>query len=190
MPSAPFRVARGLAVGGVGLGLALVAHGLGGGGLPPASDLLPAVPVLLGCVVAANRAFTVGRLLAALVAVQVVVHGSLWLASADAAVDPRLSGLAASQVAHVHAHGAVAGLSGGMLAAHAAAVLVAALLLAGVDDAVLVLWALGRAVLGVLPGAAATPSAPNVVAAGSRETPPRSRVLLVAPRRGPPVVAA
>jgi hypothetical protein len=185
---APFRLARGSAVAVVGSALAVAAHVAAGG---TAASLLPAfVPALLvlaGCLVAAQRAWTLGRLLLALIAAQVVVHGFLWLSSGAHDVDPRLAGLASFHGTHVH----VAGPAGTtMLAAHAVAVLVAALLLAGVDDAVLSIWRLGRAVLGIRPVAVLLPGRALLGPTFDTRALPRSRALLVSPRRGPPAVLA
>jgi hypothetical protein len=185
---APFRLARGTAVAVVGCALAVTGHVAAGGSagsVLPA--LLPAALVLVGCVVAAQRAWTTGRLVLALVATQVVVHGSLWLTSGSHEVDPRLAGLATAQVTHAHG---TAAAGPAMLAAHAVAVLVAAFLLAGVDDAVLTLWRLGRAVLGVRPSAVTLPGRPALVPTTTTRALPRSRALLVSPRRGPPAVPA
>ena len=185
---APFRLVRGCAVAGVGTARAGGAHVAGGGeGVPVVPVLLPVLALSIGCVVAARRAWTLGRLLLALLALQAVVHGSLWLTSADHPVDPRLAGLATSHTAHVHGASSNAP---GMLAAHAVAVLVAAALLAGVDRAVLMLWRLGRAVLGVRPAVAPLPSALVVVPVAPSPSRPRSLAVLVSPRRGPPVLLA
>ena len=185
---APFRLVRGCAVAGVGTALAVGAHVAGGGeGVPVVPVLLPVLALSVGCVVAARRAWTLGRLLLALLALQAVVHGSLWLTSGDHPVDPRLAELATSHAAHVHGASSNAP---GMLAAHAVAVLVAAGLLAGVDRAVLMLWRLGRAVLGVRPAVAPLPSALVVVPVTPSPSRPRSLAVLVSPRRGPPVLLA
>ena len=185
---APIRLVRGCAVAGVGTALAVGAHVAGGGqGVPVVPVLLPVLALSIGCVVAARRAWTLGRLLLALLAPQAVVHGSLWLTSADHPVDPRLAELATSHAAHVHGASSNAP---GMLAAHAVAVLVAAGLLAGVDRAVLMLWRLGRAVLGVRPAVAPLPSALVVVPVAPSPSRPRSLAVLVSPRRGPPVLLA
>jgi len=187
---APFRVARGCAVAFVGVALAAAAHGAAGGAVLVELPLvIPAAAALAGCVVAAQRAWTLGRLVTALVAVQVVVHGSLWLNAGDRPVDPRLAGLTNPQSLHQHAH-AAATTTPAMLAAHAVAVLAAALLLAGVDAAVLTVWALGRAVLGVRPVAVVLPDGPTAPAATPVPLRPRDRGLLVSPRRGPPVATA
>jgi hypothetical protein len=187
---APFRVARGGTVAAVGLALALAGHALAGGGAmaPDAGTALPALAVLAGCVVAAQRAWTAGRLVVALLGVQVVVHGSMWLSGGGQQVDPRLAGLLAQTAAHHH--GTAAALTPGMLAAHAAALVVAALLLAGVDDAVLTLWTLGRAALGALPVATGIVTGPVVVPVTHAAALGRTRVLLVSPRRGPPALPA
>jgi len=190
VPPAPFRVARGSVVASVGVALAAAAHGAAGGAVLADLPLaIPAAAALAGCVVAAQRAWTVGRLVTALVAVQLVVHGSLWLTAGDQPVDPRLAGLTSPASLHVHAH-AAATTTPAMLAAHAVAVLAAALLLAGVDAAVLTVWALGRAVLGVRALAAVLPDGPTAPSPASVPLRARERGLLVSPRRGPPVATA
>ncbi len=184
--TAPFRLVRGSAVAVVGLALALAGHRLAGG--PAALDaatVLPALAVLTGCVVAAQHAWTLPRLVAALAAVQVVVHGTLWLTAGAQQVDPRLAGLVTATAEHQH--GPAAALTPGMLAAHALAVVLAALLLAGVDDAVLQVWALGRAILGAGHADAATVREPAVAAFPGTTPRGRTRYLLVPRRRGPPV---
>lgn len=182
---APFRLARGSAVAVVGLALALAGHALAGGtvGLG-AGTVLPAVAVLVGCVAAAQHAWTVPRIVRALVAVQVVVHGALWLTSGAQQVDPRLAALVTA--AGDHHHGSALALTPAMLAAHALAVVVAAVLLAGVDDAVLMLWALGRAVVGRVPAGGPIVAGPRVGVLAAETPRGRTRALLVSPRRGPP----
>ena len=186
---APFRAARGSIVALVGLALAVAAHGTAAGDVVRGpAPVVASLAVLAGCLVAAGQAWTARRLVLALLAVQVAVHGSLWLTSAGSELDPRLSGLATGAV--VHQHGAGASLTPGMIAAHLAAVLVSAVLLAGVDAAVLVLWRLGRAVLGVRPSAVPVPLSPVVQPSSSLASFARARALLVSPRRGPPGLIA
>ena len=121
----PFRAARGSAVALVGLLMALVAHALAGGEVAPgAPTLLASLVVVAGCVLAAGRAWTVGRVVVALAAVQVVVHGTQWVAGAAGPVDPRLARLATDAPAHRHA--ADLGLTPTMLVAHLAALSLAA----------------------------------------------------------------
>jgi len=186
----PFRAARGSAVALVGLLMALVAHALAGGEVAPgAPTLLASLVVVAGCVLAAGRAWTVGRVVVALAAVQLVVHGTQWVAGAAGPVDPRLARLATDAPAHRHA--ADLGLTPTMLVAHLAALSLAAVLLARVDDAVLRLVHLARTVLGLTPVPAVLPSpAQPARLLPRRPARPRSLALLASPRRGPPVVPA
>jgi hypothetical protein len=185
---APFRAARGSTVALVGLALALVAHVLAGGDVVPgAVTLLPVLAVLVGCLVAAGRAWTLGRVVAALAAVQLVVHGTAWVTSGSGSIDPRLAPFAPAHVSHHHA---TAGLTPTMLLAHGAAILLAALLLARVDEVVLRLWQLGRSVLGLRPVPVALPVAVAVVPAPAALAVRRDRALLASPRRGPPARVA
>lgn len=182
----PLRAARGAAVAAVGLLLAVAGHVAGGGDAGPGSLGLPvALLVLAGCVLASSSSWTRGRLLVALAGVQVVVHGSLLLASPSAGTDPRLAGLASSTAHHAHDHAAA--LTPAMLAGHVVAVGLAALLLARVDVAVVVLWHLARRVL--LPALPASVALPH--AAGTLVAPALVRVRTAArtasaSRRGPP----
>lgn len=184
----PFRAARGTAVALVGLALAHAAHVLAGGEVVPGVvTLLPVLAVLVGCVVAAGRAWTTPRVLAALAAMQLVVHGSAWVTSGSGSIDPRLAPLSSTPVSHHHA---AAGLTTGMLGAHVLAVVMAALLLVRVDEVVLRLWQLGRTVLGLRPVAVSLPVAHVLVPAPEAPVVRRDRGLLVSPRRGPPELVA
>jgi hypothetical protein len=181
---APLRAARGSAVALVGLALALVAHVLAGGDVVPEPvTLLPVLAVLVGCVVAARRAWTTGRLVAALVAVQLAVHGTAWVTSGSGSIDPRLAPLTAAPVGHRHATG---GLTPAMLVAHGLVVLVAALVLTRVDEVVLGIWQLGGSVLGLRPVPVALPVLLVVVPVPAAPAVRRDRALLASPRRGPP----
>ncbi len=189
VPPAPLRAARGSAVALVGLVLALAAHALAGGDVVPGVvTLLPALAVLAGCVVASRHAWTPGRVVAALAAVQLVVHGTAWVVSGSGTVDPRLAPLATAPGAHRHP--AAAGLTPAMLVAHGLAVLVAAVLLARVDEVVLRLCQLGRTVLGLqpVPVTLEMPIVAVPVPVGTAVR--RTRALLVSPRRGPPARVA
>jgi len=169
---APLRAARGAAVALVGLVLALAAHVLAGGEVVPGIvTVVPLLAVLAGCVVASRRAWSTVRVVVALTTVQAVVHGTAWVTSGSG-TGP-----------HHHATG---GLTPTMLVAHALAVLVAALLLARVDEVVLRLWQLGCTVLGLHPVPVAVPVPPVVVLAPAARVVRRCRALLVSPRRGPP----
>lgn len=190
-PTAPFRLARGCAVAGTGLALAVAAHGVAATGSPepPTSPLLLLVALLTaaGCVVASAQRWTPVRLVVALAGIQAAAHGALWLDSGSGAVDPRLAGLAEQHAGHVHT---AAATSLPMLAAHAAAVVVAALLLARIDDAVALLAGLARR---LLVRWTTVPVAPRVlVPAVVREVRPRAARAARGPvaRRGPPAVPA
>ncbi|HET7902896.1 MAG TPA: hypothetical protein VFL59_17045 [Candidatus Nanopelagicales bacterium] len=188
---APFRVVRGTLVATVGLLLSATAHGLASAGAVPLGALgIPtALLVLVGCVVASSRAWTPARLVCVLGGIQVVVHTALVLGTPSGSVDPRLAGVAAASVHHGHAHAEA--LTPAMVAAHGAAVLLAALMLARVDVAVRVLWHLTRRLLS-RDLAAALPVRPLVrvpVDALARRI--RSQVLdLGTSRRGPPLLPA
>lgn len=185
---APLRAARGTAVALVGLTLAHAAHVLAGGEVVPGVvTLLPVLAVLVGCVVAAGRAWTAPRVVLALAAVQVVVHGTAWMTSGSGSIDPRLAPFASTPASHHHA---AAGLTPAMLGAHVLAVVLAALLLARVDEVVLRLWQLGRTVLGLRPAPVSLPVAHVLVPAPAAPGVRRDRRLLVSPRRGPPARVA
>ncbi len=194
---APFRVARGLAVATVGGAVAVGGHVVAGG-TPDLGVGVVAVGLAAaaGCVIASDRAWTAPRLLGALTAIQVAVHGSLWLGASGRNVDPRLAGLADAHAAlasaPAHAHASAAGLTPAMLLGHAVALVLAAMLLSRTDSVVLALWELGRAVLGRRP-VVRLPRR-DVAAASRADLVPgvrrRARALLVSPRRGPPAVLA
>jgi hypothetical protein len=186
---APFRVARGVVVALVGLALALAAHALAGGDvLPGVVTLVPALAVVAGCVVASRHAWTPGRVVAALAAMQLVVHGAAWVTAGSGQIHPRLLALARSPDAHHH--DAAAGLTPSMAAGHGLAVLVAALLLSRVDQVVLRMWQLGRTVLGLRPVPFVLGTAPATVCVRPAPAVRRARALLGSPRRGPPVGVA
>ncbi|MFN8168574.1 MAG: hypothetical protein U0S36_07295 [Candidatus Nanopelagicales bacterium] len=85
---------------------------------------------------------------------------------------------------HPHAHGADA-LTARMLLAHAAAVAVGALLLAGLDAALVLLCALARRLRPVVL-AAVPAAAPQRVVRATAGLPARALELSVVVRRGPP----
>jgi hypothetical protein len=188
---APFRLARGCAVAAVGVALAVAAHGLAATGspVPVVSPLLALVVALVvaGTVAASSRRWTPARLVAALGAMQLAVHGALWLESGTGAVDPRLAALAVEHTGH--AHGAST-TSPPMLAAHAVAVVVAAALLARIDDAVALLVGLAR--LLVVRWRAVEVAAPTLVRAAGHVQTTVAEPVLSGPivRRGPPLRAA
>lgn len=174
----------------MGLVAAVVAVGahvlVGGDAVSPAVVAALAL-VVAGTVVASAQRWTVPRLLVALVAAQPAVHGVLWLTSPTGAADPRLA--ATDPTSHpVHAHG---GVDGRMLLAHAAAVVVAALLLAALEACALTLWSLTHAVRLVTSGV--TVPAPVALAVAARSTGAAGTGLVVVgrrPRRGPPRLLA
>lgn len=140
---APYRLLRGVLVAGAGLMIATAGHVAAGGSARPGALSLPvALLVVAACVTASHRAWTLGRLVGILAGIQVVTHLALLLSTPSGAVDPRLA-----QVATRHVHEHVHGLTPGMLVAHAAAVVVAALVLARVDVAATLLWHLAARLL-------------------------------------------
>jgi hypothetical protein len=174
----------------VGLVLAVAGHGVATGEAPQIAPgvLLAAVLVLVGCVVASSRAWTVGRLVAALVGVQVAVHVALALSEVAGPVDPRLAGVATSVPAHTgtHTHAGSVASSPTMLAAHAVAVVLAALALARIDHVVVVLWSLARRLFSTVTVSLVVPTGPRAVARTGAGVVLASRSVLVAPVRGPP----
>lgn len=185
-PVTPLRRVRGLVVGLVGALVAVAGHVLGGGeALTPAVVAALAL-VVAGTVVASAGRWTVPRLLVALVVAQPAVHGVLWLTSPTGGADPRLAALDASSHP-AHAHG---GLDGRMLLAHAAAVVVAALVLAALEACALSLWSLAHAVRLVTAGA--TVPAPVALAVATRAGAAGTGLVVVGrrPRRGPPRLLA
>ena len=187
-PAAPARVTRGLAVALVGLGIAAAGHASAGGGVV-VSPLAVVLALLVSgaCILLSQRRWTAGRLLVALVGMQLAAHAVLWFDAGGRTVDPRLGALAGPD-AHAHA-GATPASSAAMLLAHAAAVVLAAVLLAAADAALGVLQALARRILGspVRPLA----GAPRAGLTGLRTVVVRRVLELGAVgRRGPPRVPA
>lgn len=182
----PLRAARGAAVAAVGLLVAAAGHGAAGGSTAPGALGVPvALLVVAACVVASARSWTPLRLVVALSGVQVVVHGALLLGTPSAQADPRLAGVASASAAHAHDH--ATSLAPGMVLAHLAAVVLAAVVLARVDVAVTVLWHLARRLL--LPSAVAALRLPGpvVVPVEALLRPARSVAHgCVATLRGPP----
>ncbi len=183
----PLRRVRGLVVGLVGALVAVAGHVLGGGDAVSPAVAAALALVVAGTVVASARRWTVPRLLAALVAAQPAVHGVLWLTSPAGAADPRLA--AVDPTSHpAHGHG---GLDGRMLLAHAAAVVVAALVLGALEACALSLWSLAHAVR--LATSGATVPAPVGLAVTARSAGAAGTGLVVVgrrPRRGPPRLLA
>jgi hypothetical protein len=186
---APFPVVRGGVVALVGLALALAAHALAGGDvLPGVVTLIPALAVVAGCMAASRNAWTPGRVVVALAAMQLVVHGTAWVTAGSGQIHPRLAALARAPGAHHH--DAAAGLTPSMAVGHGLAVLVSALLLVGVDQVVLRMWQLGRTVLGLRPVPFALRTAPVTVSVRLAPAVRWARALLRSPRRGPPLRVA
>jgi hypothetical protein len=174
----------------VGLVLAFAGHGVATGQSPQVAPgvLLAAVLVLVGCVVASSRAWTLGRLVVALVGVQFAVHVALALSEVAGPVDPRLAGIASSAPTHTstHAHAGSVAASPTMLAAHAVAVVLAALALARIDHVVVVLWSLARHLFSPVTASLVVPVGPRTAARADAGPVLASRSVLVAPVRGPP----
>ncbi len=174
-------------MGLVGALVAVAGHVLGGGDAVSPAVAAALALVVAGTVVASARRWTVPRLLAALVAAQPAVHGVLWLTSPAGAADPRLA--AVDPTSHpAHGHG---GLDGRMLLAHAAAVVVAALVLGALEACALSLWSLAHAVR--LATSGATVPAPVALAVTARSAGAAGTGLVVVgrrPRRGPPRLLA
>lgn len=167
--------------------VAAFGHVGGHGAVPPTATLAGAVvaALVLGALVSGSR-WSAPRLLAALAAVQVVVHGAAWVAAgAGGPVDPRLAAVAAPPEAHT-AHAAP--FTARMLLAHTLAVVVAAVLLAVIEHAAVTAAAAARRLL--LPSRIVVPSLPHLRAA--RLTAPvvrRAQHLTVVLGNAPPLAA-
>lgn len=176
-------------VAAVGLGVAAAGHAYAGGGITVGPvGVLAGLLVTAAAVLVSRTQWTTSRLLVALLGMQVVAHGALWLEGGGHAAHARLAALADAAPAHAHA-GAGDATDLRMLLAHVAAVAVAAVLLAGLDAAVVLLAALARRLRPVVLAAAPTlpprragRAAPGL-AAWALE---RSTVV----RRGPPALLA
>jgi hypothetical protein len=176
------RAARAAVFALVAVVVASLGHAAGEGAVPQGATLALAVVISLGIgALLARHRWSAGRLVAALAVVQVVVHGSAWIASGpSASIDPRLAGLAPEHLGHAHAP-----LTLRMLLAHAVAVGAAAVLLAAVARGLALVAAAARRALAVvrltvpalpplpLPAAAATVAvpAPHVVVSRSNAPP-------------------
>ncbi len=125
--------ARAIAVAAVSTLVAGFGHAAGHGAVPDASALLLTIVAATGLgLVVARAGWSPGRLLAVLAAVQIAVHGAAWVSGgAGGGIDPRLAGALDAAPMH-HA----APFTARMLAAHALAVLAAAVLLVALDRAV------------------------------------------------------
>jgi len=173
-PLSPAARLRGIAVGLLTAALAIEAHALAGGTIPPgaAVALLIILAVTAGFVATTVNRTADGRvILALLVMGQLVAHAMLTAASH--------TGCAASAGAPAAA----------MLAAHAVAVVVGAALIAASERLCRAATSALRAFAGELPGVLAT-AAVTAVTAGDQ--PLRSALLIAASvsRRGPPVSLA
>ncbi|MFC7878944.1 hypothetical protein [Isoptericola sp. NPDC057391] len=215
MPVVVRRV-RELLVAGTTLSIAAAAHLLAGGSLPGASLAWLVVVALTAplAVWTARRRLTLPRLLPAMVALQLVQHTALSVlgaagAGAAASTPPStpLSTVGAAADGHaLHAlgpgslapatggglhlhHGDDAGTTSWMLAAHAAAVLLTALLLAAGDRAAVNVAEHLRHVAVLVRGPAAPPVVRETAVVGGRTwRPRRTRALRRTPPRGPPLL--
>lgn len=183
------RGLRAAAFGLVSVVVAAFGHAAGHGAVPSVATLAGAlvVAVALGALVSGTR-WSAPRLLAALTAVQLVVHGAAWVAAGSGGpVDPRLAGVA--DAAQPDAHAAHASpFTVRMLLAHALAVVGAAVLLAVVEHAAVTAAAAARRLL--LPSRILVPSLPQLRAAGP--TAPvvhRAQHLTVVRGNAPPLTA-
>lgn len=145
--SAGARAARAGVFALVGVVVSGLGHAAGMGSVPEGASLALAVLVSLGIGAAlARHTWAPVRLVVALAAVQVVVHGAAWIASGPSAgIDPRLSGVTTAHTGHAHAP-----MSARMLLAHVAAVAVAALLLAAVERGLVLAVSAARRLLGLV----------------------------------------
>ena len=211
MPVVVRRV-RELLVAGTTLSIAAAAHLLAGGALPGAPLAWLVVLALTAplAVWTARRRLTLRRLLPAMVALQLVQHAALSVLGAAGPARPDGPGLLAGQGAqdghalHALGPGSLAPATGGglhldhaqdagttswMLAAHAAAVLLTALLLAAGDRAAINVAGHLRHVALLVQGRPAppVPGRPALVV-GRTWRPHRSRALRRTPPRGPPLL--
>ena len=181
----PLRRARGAVVGLVASSVAVGGHVLAGGDAVTPAVVAALALVVAGSVVASSARWTLPRLLVAVAAAQPAVHGVLWLTSPASGLDPRL-GAATAHDAHAHAGSGTA-----MLLAHAAAVLVAALLLAGLERCALSLWTLVHAVR-LATARVTVPAALRLRAEVPAYVAPGTGLVVLSsrPRRGPPRLLA
>lgn len=206
MPVVVRRV-RELLVAGTTLSIAAAAHLLAGGALPGAPLAWLVVLALTAplAVWTARRRLTLPRLLPAMVALQLVQHATLSVLGA-AGTGPGPSAPLAAQDGHaLHAlgpgslapatgglhlhHAEDAGTTSWMLAAHAAAVLLTALLLAAGDRAAVNVAGQLRLVAVLVRGPAAPPVVREpAVVVGRTWRPHPARVRRRTPPRGPPLL--
>lgn len=136
------RLLRGFVVAGVGLGLALAGHVVGGGTLPLEPWLLlPTALAAAACVLASSRNWSLSRLISALAGLQVFVHATVWLASGPQAAAP--GGTLVEAHHHASASGSPATVTA--LLGHSLAVIVTALVLRRGERVLVLLWRCARA---------------------------------------------
>lgn len=207
MPVVVRRV-RELLVAGTTLSIAAAAHLLAGGALPGAPLAWLVVVALTAplAVWTARRRLTLRRLLPAMVALQLVQHATLSvLGAAGTGTAPSIRGAApdghglhalgpgslapATSGSHLH-HATDAGTTSWMLAAHAAAVLLTALLLAAGDRAAVNVAGHLRHVAVLVRGDQAPPVTTRepAVVVGRSWRPHPARVRRRTPPRGPPLL--
>ena len=181
------RLARAASFGVATLALAAGAHVAAGGGLPSMTVLaVLAVPVMVAAMALTGRRCGPVLLLASMAGAQVLLHETLEALTAQVPSDMagQMSTASAAMGGHAMAH--AGGWSVAMTAAHVAATLVTALLLARGEQA---LWQLVSRLLPRLPGD------PVVVGSRPRRAPALVSVPALAPSvasggpglRGPPV---
>ena len=208
MPVVVRRV-RELLVAGTTLSIAAAAHLLAGGALPGAPLAWLVVVALTAplAVWTARRRLTLPRLLPAMVALQLVQHSALSVFGAAGTSPSPLTltpggapdghalhalgpGSLAPATGGLHLHHAEdAGTTSWMLAAHAAAVLLTALLLAAGDRAAVNVAGQLRLVAVLVQGPAAPPVGREpAVVVGRTWRPHRARAVRRTPPRGPPLL--
>jgi hypothetical protein len=142
----PARVVRIGAVAAAGVVIAEMGHVAGGGSAGSSAVLVPMVLAAVGVAAVLSRvSWTVPRVAAGLTAIQVIVHGALWLGAGSASTHPRLSGLARDTLPTAHDHAMA--LTPSMVLAHLVAAVGTAVLLAAVDATWRLLAAFGRRLL-------------------------------------------
>lgn len=189
--AAPLRRVRGLVVGLVGGAVAVTGHVVAGGAALSPAVVAALALVVCGAVVASRQRWTPGRLLVALAAAQPAVHGVLWLTSPTGSSHPRLAVAGTGTGTGAHGAHAAGGLDARMLVAHAAAVVVAALVLLALEACALSLWSLLHAVR-IATNAVVVPVAARIVMAARPGAVAADGLVVVGrrPRRGPPAVPA
>lgn len=134
---------RAVTVGGLTALIAVLGHAAGGAGWPSGAAVVPIGLAGAAAGLALSRvAWTALRLFWGLAAAQVAVHALLWIGSGPGPVDPRLAPLGAAADEHL-AHPAMA-LTPHMLAGHALAIAVTAVVLVSAERAASLLAQLAR----------------------------------------------